>query len=50
MCLAEGYNTVTPVRLEPAAARSGVKQTSTHFYDQGSDPNLDLDYLVFKKE
>ena len=26
MCLAQGYNTVTPMRLEPVAPRSRVKQ------------------------
>ena len=27
--LAKGYNAVTPVRLEPAALRSGVKHSTT---------------------
>ena len=29
MCLAQGHNTVTPVRLEPAALRSRVKHSTT---------------------
>ena len=29
MCLAQGHNAVTPVRLEPAASRSPVKHSST---------------------
>ena len=29
MCLAQGHNAVTPVRLEPAAARSQVKHSKT---------------------
>ena len=29
MCLAQGHNTVTPVRLEPAASRSRVKHSTT---------------------
>ena len=29
MCLAQGHNAVTPVRLEPAAPRSRVKQSTT---------------------
>ena len=29
MCLAQGNNTETPVRLEPAAPRSGVKHSTT---------------------
>ena len=29
MCLAQGHNTVTPVRLQPAAPRSGVKHSTT---------------------
>ena len=29
MCLAEGHNAVTPVRLEPAASRSHVKHSNT---------------------
>ena len=29
MCLAQGHNTVTPVRLEPAAPRSRVKHFTT---------------------
>ena len=29
MCLAQGHNTVTPVRLEPAAPRSRVKHSIT---------------------
>ena len=29
MCLAQGHNTVTPVRLEPAAPRSRVKHSTT---------------------
>ena len=29
MCLAQGHNTVTPVRLEPAAPRSQVKLSIT---------------------
>ena len=29
MCLAQGHNTETPVRLEPAAFRSGVKHSTT---------------------
>ena len=29
MCLAQGHNTVTPVRLEPAAHRSRVKHSTT---------------------
>ena len=29
MCLAEGHNAVTPVRLEAAASRSRVKHTTT---------------------
>ena len=29
MCLAQGHNAVTPVRLEPAAARSQVKHYKT---------------------
>ena len=28
MCLAQGHNAVTPVRLEPAAPRSWVKQSA----------------------
>ena len=29
MCLAQGHNAVTPVRLEPAAPRSRVKHSTT---------------------
>ena len=29
MCLAQGHNTVTPVRLEPAALQSRVKRSTT---------------------
>ena len=29
MCLAQGHNTVTPVRLEPVAPRSQVKLSTT---------------------
>ena len=29
MCLAQGHNAVTPVRLEPAASRSRVKYSTT---------------------
>ena len=29
MCLAQGHNTVTPVRLEPTALRSRVKHSTT---------------------
>ena len=29
MCLAQGHNAVTPVRLEPAALRSRVKHSTT---------------------
>ena len=29
MCLAQGHNAVTPVRLEPAAPRSRVKLSTT---------------------
>ena len=29
MCLAQGHNTVTPVRLEPGTSRSRVKHSST---------------------
>ena len=29
MCLAEGHNAVTPVRLEPAVSRSQVKYSNT---------------------
>ena len=29
MCLAQGHNTVTPVRLKPAASRSQVKRSTT---------------------
>ena len=29
MCVAQGHNTVTPVRLEPAASRSRVKRSTT---------------------
>ena len=29
MCLAQGQNTVTPVRLEPTAPRSRVKHSTT---------------------
>ena len=29
MCLAQGHNTETPVRLEPTATRSGVKHSTT---------------------
>ena len=29
MCLAQGHNTVTPVRLEPSAPRSSVKHSTT---------------------
>ena len=29
MCLAQGHNTVVPVRLEPAAPRSQVKHCTT---------------------
>ena len=29
MCLAQGHNAVTPVRLEPTALRSRVKHSTT---------------------
>ena len=29
MCLAQGHNAVTPVRLEPASPRSRVKHSTT---------------------
>ena len=29
MCIAQGHNAVTPVRLEPAAPRSRVKHSTT---------------------
>ena len=29
MCLAQGHNAVTPVKLEPAALRSQVKHSTT---------------------
>ena len=29
MCLAQGHNAVTPIRLEPAALRSRVKYSTT---------------------
>ena len=29
MCLAQGHNAVTPVRLEPTASRSRVKHSTT---------------------
>ena len=29
MCLAQGHNTVTPVKLEPTAPRSGVKHSTS---------------------
>ena len=29
MCLAQGHNAVTPVRLKPAAPRSPVKHSTT---------------------
>ena len=29
MCLAQGHNTVMPVRLEPVAVQSGVKHSTT---------------------
>ena len=29
MCLAQGHNAVTPVRLEPAASQSQVKHSTT---------------------
>ena len=29
MCHAQGHNAVTPVRLEPAALRSGIKHSPT---------------------
>ena len=32
MCLAQGHNAVTPVRLKPAAPRSPVKHTALPFY------------------
>ena len=38
MCLAQGHNTMTPVRLEPAAPRSRVKHSTT-------EPLCSLSYL-----
>ena len=45
MCLAQGYNTVTAVRLEPAAPWSRVKHSTTeplHQQITEVDPNLKL--------
>ena len=39
MCLAQGHNTVTPVRLEPAALRSRVKHSTT-------EPLRSLEFFV----
>ena len=46
MCLAQGHNTATPVRLEPAANRSRVKHSTTeqlrslpHSRNPGSAPD-----------
>ena len=33
MCPAQGYDTVTPMRLEPAAPRSRVKLSATELYN-----------------
>ena len=37
MCLAQGHNAVTPVRLEPAAPRSQVKHSTTETLRSFSD-------------
>ena len=42
MCLAQGHNAVTPVRLEPAASRSRVKHSTT-------EPLRSLNYVQKKK-
>ena len=49
MCLAQGHNAVTPVRLEPSAPRSRVKHSTTEplrslVYDMHLQENT-LNYL-----
>ena len=57
MCLAQGQNTDTPMRLEPAAPRSRVKHSTTRSLCsqpppapkkscKNSGPNLGLNYLT----
>ena len=43
MCLAQGHNTVTPVRFEPAALRSRVKHSTT-------EPLRSLPNVMLNKE
>ena len=49
MCLAKGHNTVTPVRLKPAALRSQVKHSTTELpivlYIDGVANHLELTYF-----
>ena len=40
MCLAQGHNTVPPVRLKPATLRSGVKHSTTEPCIIGKNINL----------
>ena len=50
MCLAQGHNVVTPVRLEPAALRSRVKHSTTEplcsFYIYENKVLFPLTYTV----
>ena len=46
MCLAQGHNTVTPVRLKPAAPRSRVKHTTTEPL-WSNDKNWPVGYKAF---
>ena len=39
MCLAQGHNTVTPVRLKPAAPRSPVKHSTISCFENSEDPD-----------
>ena len=46
MCIAQGHNAVTPVRLEPPTPRSRVKQSST----EPLHPHFDYDISVPRRK
>ena len=64
MCLAEGHNAVTPVRLEPAALQSRVKRSTTepqhlllhsiqyvtHYTEKGHWPKCDMQTILHISE
>ena len=44
MCLAQGHNAVTPVRLKPVAPQSGVKHSTTELLNSDSEGRIFLSH------